>query len=198
MARKLKKVNKLTSEEEAIGYFKSFSKDFMTRIRQRIESKSDIMPDQVFPIDDVKAAAVFLVTPRFEELKLGDPRIRAERNKQNRSAPRVSPPAPAPTSRDESLEDLISRMSKMELGDPLYVSAYLKVVQNYPACISFVPQPSRQQRATANSMSRSTEKSQNTYQMGRDPWPTNCCYYCSKKDCELRRCPSVAEDLLAD
>jgi hypothetical protein len=211
MARRLYDAQKITEETKNKLYLMSFTEERRKALKAYLVIKYPDHPrDKAHSVANVYKAAKYLLVPEIDEEVVGDPRTHSQRNQEEAKRQKASDPSARSTNEPgDGLYDLVAKMNKLNISDPVYENYYAYMCRVFPDATHWVRRPARfchslhntvnntSQDATsiANVYGTSTYASNNAVTVGARPeWPRPKCFYCAKEGCQTRICPRVAED----
>ena len=201
ISSKLLDAKKLNEEDRDAMYFRTFTTAMRERIRDHLSKAEPWHPrHRAFAVDKVCRAAKHLLDPDFDQEIKGDPRTTGQRLMEEAKRQKAAEESLKTT--DEGLYDVIGKMKKLTISDPVYETHYVYLCRNYPDAASLVAPPTRQVAESPNvapvqsSYRSSAPENTNQNRWGPRPeWPREKCYYCAEDGCGMSRCPKLQTDI---
>jgi hypothetical protein len=201
ISSKLLDAKKINEEDRDTLYFKTFTTTMREQIREHLSKAEPWHPrHRAFSVDRVCRAAKHLLDPDFDQEIKGDPRTTGQRLIEEARKQKAEEEPLKVT--DGGLYEVISKMKKLTISDPVYETYYVHLCKNYPDAAALVARPTRHvaENPPAPPVQSSYRSNipENTNQVRWGPrteWPRDKCYYCGSDGCSMSRCQKLQTDI---
>jgi hypothetical protein len=189
MASKLIESKKLNETDRDQLFFKTFTPARREAIWEHLSKTEPWHPrKEPFSMRQVCKAAKYLIEGRFDDDIEGDPRPTGQRLldevKKLKEAEKAEP-----EKKSGDLYEVIRKMQKLSLQDPVYESHYAYLMENFPDAAKLVTKPDVRGPPADRTYVMQTRE----WRQGE--WPRNKCFYCGGEGCSMGRCPHLTKDI---
>jgi gag-polyprotein putative aspartyl protease len=199
MASKLITSKKLNEVDRDQLFFKTFTTARREAIWEHLSKTEPWHPrKEPFSMRQVCKAAKYLIEGRFDDEIEGDPRPTGQRLLDELKRVKEGK-GNEPEKKEEDLYEVIRKMKKLSIQDPVYETHYTYLCRFYPEAAAIMLKPaalsppptnttygSREYRAPGGTMER---------QEWRSDWPRDKCFYCAENGCSMSRCVALTTDI---